>query len=74
MFTAANMIRVIREGGPAGSYNSWAEALPNIRVGDELRGFFPDGTTKCADVIEHDFPEVGGALVWKPILRPCSPP
>ena len=70
MFTGATTIRVSRQGEPVTSYGSWFAALPNIRIGDELWGFWPDGTWKCADVVKRDFRPDDDMMPWKPILRP----
>jgi hypothetical protein len=68
VFAGAYLVVVIR-GGERTSYDSWKTASAHVAIGDELRGYMPDGTTGYGAVIPRDDP-ASGVSRWKAVLLP----
>jgi hypothetical protein len=64
VFDGAVAVIVTREGLGI-SFHSWRQAVPFVKVGDEIWADMADGSSQCADVVAGR-----GPLVWEAILRP----
>jgi hypothetical protein len=68
VFDGAYVVVVIRRGKRT-SYDSWKTASAHVAIGDELRGYMPDGSTGCAQVVPRDDPTLGPSR-WKAVVLP----
>jgi hypothetical protein len=52
MFDGAFAVVLIRNGVRT-RYDSWLAATPYVEIGDEVRGYMPNGTTGWAEIIHR---------------------
>ena len=68
MFDGAFAIAVVHNGYRT-TFDSWATASACVEIGDQVRGYMPDGSTSYAEVIPLDDPSLGPSR-WRAIVMP----
>jgi hypothetical protein len=68
MFDGAFAVVLIRHGMRT-TYDSWAIASASVEIGDLVRGYMPDGSTDCAEVVARDDPSLGPTR-WRAVALP----